>query len=193
MRRVLSVGVGVFFLAAVAIAQAPKPAVPAKAAAPAAKPAAAAAGKPAGTLAQIMRGLLFPSSNVLFDAQTNDPGKPAKPAPQGGAGAVAQYASVYGGWQAVENAAVALEDAVAVIKRPGRMCQNGKPAPLAQADYQKWANALGDVARKALVAAKAKDQDKIVDIDGDLTEACANCHIKYRDVGDADGPKRCTP
>lgn len=188
MRRVLSVGFGVLLLAAVATAQAP----PAK---PAAREAArpASAPKPDGTLAQVMRGMLFPASNILFDAQSADPGKPAKPAPGGGAGATAQYSSVYGGWQAVENAAIALEEAVSVIQRPGRMCQNGKPVPLAQADFKKWADALGDVAKKALAAAKAKDQDKVIEVDGDLTDACANCHVKYRDVGDADSPKRCTP
>lgn len=187
MRRVLSVGLGVLFLAAAAIAQAPatKPA-----AGPAAGPASAA--RVEGTLAQVMRGMLFPASNILFDAQSSDPGKPAKPAP-GGGGATAQYSNVYGGWQGVENAAIVLEEAVTVIQKPGRLCQNGKPAPLAQADFKKWADALGDVARRALAAARAKDQDKVIEVDGDLTDACANCHVKYRDVGDADSPKRCTP
>ena len=37
----------------------------------------------AGTLNQVMRGVLFPSSNVLFDVQTQDPGTQsrAKPSP----------------------------------------------------------------------------------------------------------------
>ena len=29
----------------------------------------------AGNLNQVMRGILFPSSNVLFDVQTQDPGR----------------------------------------------------------------------------------------------------------------------
>ena len=138
-----------------------------------------------------MRGILFPSSNILFDAQSNDPGAPPKAAPTSG-GATAQYANVYGGWQAVENAAIALDESVDLILKP-RLCQNGKPAPVAQANYKMWAQNLRDVALKALTAAKAKDQDKVIEVDGDLTDACANCHTKYRDVGDADSPKRCTP
>ena len=50
-------------------------------------PAVAAAGSQtpsfpaAGNLNQVMRGILFPSSNIIFNVQTNDPGAPApKPA-----------------------------------------------------------------------------------------------------------------
>ncbi|MQA28419.1 MAG: hypothetical protein GEU82_01075, partial [Luteitalea sp.] len=52
----------------------------------AARPAAAA--EPTGDLAQLMRGILFPNSNLIFDAQSNDPGAPKKPE-AGGGGATA--------------------------------------------------------------------------------------------------------
>src|SRR5262249_45215363 len=50
----------------------------------AARPAATPGGNvrsfpPAGNLAQMMRGMLFPSSNLIFNVQTNDPGRPVKP------------------------------------------------------------------------------------------------------------------
>ena len=34
------------------------------------------APEPAGDLAEVMRGILFPNANLLFDAQMNDPGAP---------------------------------------------------------------------------------------------------------------------
>src|SRR5438552_3100353 len=60
---------------------------------------------PDGDLAQVMRGILFPNSNLLFDVQQNDPGAPAKK-PNGDAGGDASkaFANVYTGWQVVEGA-----------------------------------------------------------------------------------------
>src|SRR5260221_14482172 len=104
--RVLSVGFGVLFLTAVAGAQAPPPAKP-----PAPNPAAAAsppAAKPTATLAQLMRGILFPNSNIIFDAQANDPAVP-KPKPAG-TGALVDFCCVYTGWAVVENAALSLNE-----------------------------------------------------------------------------------
>ena len=45
---------------------------------PTATPPARTAVKPAGTLAQVMRGIYFPNSNLIFDVQKNDPGAPKK-------------------------------------------------------------------------------------------------------------------
>jgi hypothetical protein len=140
-----------------------------------------------------MRGILFGNANLLFDVQSNDPAKP-KPKTEGtGGGASQAFANVYTGWQVVENAAVALEEAADIIMKPGRMCENGKPAPTGQADFKKWAADLKGVAQKALIAARTKNQEKVSDVDNDLADACANCHMKYRDVGPANSPKRCTP
>src|SRR5262249_51085735 len=96
-------------------AQAP----PAKPAAPApqtAKPPATAPAPPrtssnvTGDLAQVMRGILFPNSNLIFDAQQNDPGAPPKKAAEAGGGASSTFANIYTGWQVVENAAIALAE-----------------------------------------------------------------------------------
>lgn len=94
--------------------------------------------KPTGSLAQIMRGIYFPNSNLIFDVQQHDPGAPPKPSDTG-ASATDRYANTYSGWEAVENAAVALTDSVDLILAPGRSCQNGKPVPVGQADFQKFA------------------------------------------------------
>ena len=159
-----------------------KPAAPATA-----KPAAAPAGaKPTakvfGNLAQVMRGILFPNSNIIFDAQNNDPTKKKEdPA----------FGNPYGGWQSVENAAIALAEASNLLIIPGRVCSNGKPAPLNQADWPKLVQGLRDAAMESYKAAQSKNMDKIVDASGTLTEACSNCHDKYREKPNLS--LRCTP
>src|SRR5262245_21474958 len=88
--------------------------------------------KPHGTLAQVMRGIPFPNSNIIFDTQTKDPAAPPKAAADrsstaAAGGATGVYASVYSGWQQVENAAVALGETANLIMIPGRKCENGLP------------------------------------------------------------------
>src|SRR5687767_10279246 len=92
------------------------------------------APKAYSNLAQVMQGIPFPASNLIFDTQSNDPG--AKPAESGGSGATSAYSGVYGGWKAVENAAIALSETANLIMIPGRLCQNGRPVPLDRADFQ---------------------------------------------------------
>ena len=58
-------------------------------------------------LAQMMRGIPFTFSNFVFDAQSEDPAAPKAPAEVGG-GATSTFRNVYGGWQEVENSALAL-------------------------------------------------------------------------------------
>ena len=190
--RVVSVMFGLLFLTMVGTAQAQ--AKPAAAAKPAAKPAAQAPAKPAagapvrvtakvqGNLAQVMRGILFPNSNIIFDAQNNDPTK--KKADE-------QFGNPYGGWQNVENAAIALAESSNLLIIPGRMCSNGKPAPLARADWPGLVQGLRNAAMESYKAAQSKNMDKIVDAAGTLTEACSACHDKYREKPNL--TLRCTP
>ena len=111
--------------------------------------------KVTGTLNQVMRGILFPNSNILFDAQDKDPGAP--PDPKDPAAAAHPYAGTYGGWERVENASIALAEAANLITLPGRVCQNGKPVPLDNEIYQKGVQALRDVAAEAYKAAQASE------------------------------------
>ena len=75
------------------------------------------APEPMGTLAQVMRGILFPNSNILFDVQSVDPANP--PPAAAGAGATATFSGIYSGWQMVENAAIALGESANLITIPG--------------------------------------------------------------------------
>src|SRR5215207_3744570 len=151
--------------------------------APAPPPAAPApsgpTGKPYGSLAQMMRGIPFPASNIIFAAQQEDPGKPKKADPN----AADRYGAIeaYGGWTAVENAAVALSETANLLMIPGRKCENGKDAPLDREDYKKAIQMLADAGQAAYKAAQSKNQDAIVDVSGTVAEACSACHEVYRD------------
>jgi hypothetical protein len=162
---------------------------------PAPAPESAPAGPtptPHANLAQLMRGIPFPNSNIIFDTQSLDPEaqKDAKPGDQG-VGASAQYNSVYGGWQAVENAALALQETANLITIPGRLCENGKPVPLNDPEYQKAAAGLIEAGKVAYKAAQSKNLDAMLEAGGTVTDACSACHEKYRDVDNL--ADRCTP
>ncbi|HTC31838.1 MAG TPA: hypothetical protein VK724_00625 [Bryobacteraceae bacterium] len=165
-------------LALVGICQAQSPA---PAGAKTAKAPTAAAMKPevAADLSQLMRGILFPNSNVIFFAQEDDPAKvpPAKdpslsPNP---------LASTYGGWLAVENSAKALSEAANLLILPGRKCANGLPVPINNPDWPKFVQGLREASLATYKAAQSKNMDNIVNAAGDLSTACSNCHDKWRE------------
>jgi hypothetical protein len=197
MRMISSAFIAVLLAVGVSGSQTAKPAAPApqtsKPAAPAGRTAPQPPGAPTGDLAQVMRGILFPNSNLIFDAQQNDPGAPPKKAAEAGGGASSTFANIYTGWQVVENAAIALSESADLILKPGRVCSNGKPAPVMRADYRKFAEGLRQAGREALKAAQTKKQDAVVEVTDKVAEACANCHEVYRDKGPAGSPARCTP
>ena len=142
--------------------------------------------EPMGSLAQVMRGILFPNSNILFDVQSVDPANPP-PAAAGG-GATATFSGIYSGWQMVENAAIALGESANLITIPGRRCENGRGVPLSQPNWAQFVQQLKDAADVALVAARARDQAAASDATNDIAEACYVCHEVYRDL-----EPRCTP
>jgi hypothetical protein len=145
---------------------------------------------PHANLAQMMRGIPFTFSNIVFDAQSEDPGRPRLPAEVGG-GATSTFRNVYGGWQEVENSALALAEAATLAMVPGRTCENGKPVPVHDATYRKAAEGLIEAGRAAYKAAQSRSLDAMVEVSDTVSSACANCHEPYRDFDD---PKdRCTP
>jgi hypothetical protein len=183
-RRVIALGIA-FAVAPVAFSL--------DAHAPAPQSSAKATARPTGTLAQVMRGIYFPNANLIFDVQQSDPGAPKnKPAASGGS-ATSTYGNAYTGWELVENAAIGLTDGVDLILAPGRSCQNGKPVPVRQADFQKFAADMRKAGLAVLEAAHTKSQEKVSDATNDLADACSSCHEVYRDKGPADSPARCTP
>src|SRR5207237_722321 len=81
--------------------------------------------KPDANLAQLMRAIVYPSSNVVFAAQSELNFPPVKDP----ATSPNPLTSTYGGWQAVESAAMALAESANLLTIPGRICSNGVPAP----------------------------------------------------------------
>jgi cytochrome c553 len=146
-------------------------------------PAPAHTPRPHSTLAQLMRGIPFTFANIVFDAQSQDPGARKGPAQIGG-GATETYKSVYGGWQEVENSALALAETSNLIMIPGRLCENGRPVPVEDEKFRNAAEGLVKAGQAAYEAAKSKDMDKIVEVSDTVAAACAACHEPYRDFDD---------
>jgi hypothetical protein len=132
-------------------------------------------------LNQLMRGVLYPESNVVFSAQTDNPAE-VKPVPGKDPGmATDPLASTFGGWQAVENAALALTESANLLLIPGRNCANGVPVPMNNPDWSRFVQDLRDAGMKAYKAAQSKNQDQMVEAADMLSAACAGCHRKWRE------------
>lgn len=146
--------------------------------------ATATAPRVQATLAQLMKGTLYPASNVIFAAQDQNPADiPRAKDPNM---ATDPLTSSYGKWEAVENSALAIVEVANLLNLPGRKCTNGLDLPLKNADWAKFVQELQDAGMTAYTAAQAKDQDKITDAAAVMTAACANCHNKYREKKPAD-------
>lgn len=172
-------------------AQAPAKPAPAKPAAAAAPARPAAGARVQGNLLQVMRGVIYPASNVVFAAQ-EDPAavKPAEdpsvsPNP---------LSSTYGGWTAVENAGIAIAESANLLTLPGRRCSNGKPVPMQNADWAPFVQGLRDAGMTVYKAAQSKNQDTMLEAVDQMTTACSNCHDVYREKTEKQGglAARCT-
>ena len=167
----------------------------------------AAAGSPApefpafGNLAQVMRGILFPSSNIIFNVQLHDPSEPTKPSTTG-AGTFSWTAwggDIYPGWQLIDYAAVAIAESAPLMLTPGRRCENGRPVPVERPDWIKFSQELAEAGRAAYRASQTRNQQVVSDVTNQLADACLHCHQIYRDkrggrLGDpAASAAKCTP
>lgn len=158
------------------------------------KPPAAAPTTAAGAvqltavanLAQFMRGVTFPNANILFNTQLKDPGKekPKMPVPYD---YVLWGQTVYYGWQAVDQAILALKETSPLFLLPGRRCQNGRPVPINKVDFQQYTHELIAFTDDLWKVAQMRNVDAMADMSEKLNNTCANCHKVYRDVGTSEG------
>ena len=150
-------------------------------------PVAATRYLPTGTLNQLMRGVFFPNSNLLFTVQTRDPAAPVPPpdpAAKGAGFSVFEWGQgIYTGWPVIENAAAALADASPWMLTPGLRCENGRLAPVTEPDWIRFTEQMVSVAKRGYRLAQTKNQEAVSEWTGDLSDACAACHGVYRDVG----------
>jgi hypothetical protein len=147
-------------------------------------------------LGQIMKGIMFPASNVIFAAQKQNPADvtPAKDPST----ATDLLDGSYGKWEAVENSALAIAETANLLTLPGRKCLNGRDVPVKDLDWPPLVRALQEAAMITYKAAQSRSQDKVINAAATLNAACANCHDMYRVANDllpleekADLPDRC--
>ena len=175
--------------------------------------------EPIGTLAQLMRGIMFPNANKLFDAQAVEPGgelirmneqleeivgdvlaerlinqinnATADSVSSLVGSTSARFAAIYRGWPEVEGAAVALADGAKLAMMEGRLCDNGVTAPVDRADYIEGARLLEESAVRVLDGARARDYDAVWDAINYVNDSCTYCHKTYRDGPDSRQEPRC--
>jgi mono/diheme cytochrome c family protein len=179
-------------------------AIPAGAAARPAVAAVASHGvemQPIGNLSQVMRGIFFPSSNIIFNAQNHDPGAPKEAYQEGKTGfSWADWgAGIYSGWEVVDYAALSLAEAAPLLTTPGRRCENGKPVPVDRADWIKFTQDLVEAGKQVYKLSQTRNKDAMDEASGIISDACLACHEVYRDKGfgpptdPSNKAARCTP
>jgi hypothetical protein len=155
--------------------------------APAGRGGAAQPPRVYANMLQLMRGTLYPQSNVIFTAQVEDPAS-FKPAAHQSTSSD-PFTSAYGGWEAVENSGMAMAETASLLLVP-RQCGNGKPAPVQNADWQMWVQELREASLGVYKAGQAKNDDVVLEAADKLATACLHCHAKYRNVPGG-VPNRC--
>jgi cytochrome c556 len=118
--------------------------------------------KPIGNLKQVMRGILLPNSDAIFGVAQTAPKNDKE-------------------WADVENSAIAIAEAAALIAMPGRLRENGQAVPVQRPDWIKYTQELAESARASYKAAQSKSQDAVSMSTDRLSEACDSCHMVYRD------------
>jgi cytochrome c553 len=144
-----------------------------------------AAFPPVGNLSQLMRGVMFPNSNIIFTVQTHDPAKKKKAGDAATADGGFNWAmwgnDLYSGWEIVAYAAIALAESAPLMLTPGRRCENGKPVPVDDPDWIRFTKEMAEVGRAVYRASQTRNQEKVSDMSGDVADACLHCHQVFRD------------
>ena len=189
MRRVNAVLVlmSVAFLGAFAVSQSActQPAPPPAAAAPQASPVV-----PVGTIKEIMKGIVDPSSAAIWDAVGTESGPK---------GVVEKAPKTDEEWAKVEGNALVLAEVANLLKMEGRHVARPEQASTkSQPDapeltpvqieekinkdrvaWDKKAEALQQTAVKAIAAARAHDKDGVLNVGEEIDNACESCHLIY--------------
>jgi mono/diheme cytochrome c family protein len=139
-----------------------------------------------GNVAQVMRGILFPSANIIFTVQSIDPGVKKTPPKEGTPTATGGFdwftwgGTVYTGWDVVDYAAVSLGESASLMLTPGRACENGKPVPVSDPDWIKFTLELAEAGKAAYKASQTRNQETVSDFTNQLNDSCMHCHRVFR-------------
>ena len=131
-------------------------------------------------LNQLMRGALYPPANVVFVSQVEDPDALKKAFRGDPAMATDPLNAAFGGWVAVENAALTLAESANLLAIPGRNCSNGVPVPVKATVWAGFVQQLRDGSMKAYQAARKKDQDAMIEASNAVNASCEGCHRRWR-------------
>ena len=145
---------------------------------------------PVGTVKQIMKGIVDPSSAAIWNAVSTESGPK---------GVIEKAPQSDEDWAQLEHSALMLAEVSNLLKMPDRKMAladevDAKTAPDApeltprqidekvnqdRAAWGKKADALQAAAVKAMAAAKAHDKDGIMNVGEEIDNACEQCHIVY--------------
>ena len=151
---------------------------------------ASSAPAPIGTVKEIMKGIVDPSSKELWDSVGTESGPK---------GLVERWPKTDAEWAKLEGDALMLAEVANLLKMPGRHVglpeqANQKTTPDApeltpvqieekiakdRAAWAKKADALQATAVKARAAAKAHDKDGLLNVGEEIDNACESCHLVY--------------
>lgn len=151
---------------------------------------ASSAITPVGTIKDIMKGIVDPSSKELWDAVGTESGPK---------GVVEKSPKTDEEWAKIEGDALLLAEVANLLKMPGRhvalpeqanlTSQPGAPelTPVQieekiardRAAWEKRADTLLATAVKARAAAKAHDKDGLLNVGEEIDNACESCHLVY--------------
>jgi cytochrome c556 len=118
---------------------------------------------PVASVKQIMKGVVGPAANRVFDSVQISVTK------QGTEEKVPQTDAE---WEAVGNDAAALAEAGNLIMMSGRAIDKG--------DWMKISRQMIDASKVVLKAVEAKSPDKILESGEALNASCDTCHEKYQ-------------
>jgi hypothetical protein len=155
--------------------------------APAAAATPSSPVNPVGTVKEIMKSIVDPSSAAIWDAVGTESGPK---------GVVEKAPKTDEEWAKLEGNALTLAEVANLLKMPGRHVAkneeaNLKTAPDApeltpvqieekinkdRAAWDKRADALQQTAVKAIAAAKAHDKDGVLNVGEEIDNACESCH-----------------
>jgi hypothetical protein len=131
-------------------------------------------------LNQLMRGALYPAANVVFVSQVDDPEELKKAGRGDPSMSTDPLNAAFGGWVAVENAALTLAESANLLTIPGRSCANGVPVPAKDAAWAAFVQQLRTGSMKAYQAAKTKDQEMMIEASNAVNASCEGCHRRWR-------------
>jgi cytochrome c556 len=127
-----------------------------------AAPAAAATIAPVATVKQVMKGIVAPAANTVFNAVSTT-------VSEKGVEDVAPHTDEE--WETVGNSAAALAEAGNLMMMDGRAIDKG--------DWVKMSQAMIDAGRQTLKAVAAKDAEGVLAAGEPLNASCDNCHQRY--------------